>query len=401
MLKQLKGVLIVLACVATAIVLASCGAGAPAPPVEMPSPIVLKLVEFDELQIDLGKLTGGALTSLAPLKLNNPGQTYTDIGFNADRIKFYEEEILIPITEGIGAIDIPVGKNIHSFEGEVTFTQLSELILDTFFGTHNVKLDFSDYDFDGNGETEHCTGNTAELPVCVRFWLDDQRFIAWVFEEYPVREDNPATDADERTVGKGRFKIQLDNIYGIGWEIAVQYGQTLGENESKGYDAFLKGTINDNALVWFAGEDPFKTKIWRTHVRVLRDGPEATALKFVDSNDLMEALFNNTTPMTAADKRTDRYVEGFDFWAGSFYRDLIDEYGVKTGEGEQDMCANISTQITIEPSMCEDVGGRSIRIGVDPLFPEDGHPFISTPTEADTLMPADFPAAPPAGFPFL
>jgi hypothetical protein len=391
--KRLKTLFIFIICAASALILASCS-NPTAPPTlaETPVPVTLKFVEFDELQVDLSQLTEGASASITSSKLNNLQMDISSlIEFNANLIKAYEEEVLIPITEGLGAIEIPIDKNIQAFEGEVTFTQFSNLLLDTLFGTQGVKLDLRDYDWDDNGVSEGCSGHTAELPVCVRFWLNDKRFIAWVFEEYPI---------EGTTVGKGKFKILLDDIYGIGWEVAIFYSQTVDTGESKGYEAFLKATINDPdcAHLWCQSHD--EIKVVKQHMKVARDGPEEVALKSLDSNQLAEILLNNTTPETISVKATDRYVEGFDFWAGSFYRERTSG-GVIVEEGEQDICARISTKNREDQTGCEDVDGQNIRIGSDPLFPDDGHPFIFATTDADVALPTNFSEAPPADFPLL
>lgn len=139
--------------------------------------------------------------------------------------------------------------------------------------------------------------------------------------------------------------------------------------------------------------------IQRTHLKVSRDGPEAAAFKSVDSNDSTEAFFSGVSS-TYVWKGIERYIEGFDLWAASFYIDELDE-AVQYLTSEQDICALISTGIAVDPAQCENVGGQNIRIGVDPLFPVDGHPFIFALTDADVALPTDFSVAPPPDFPFL
>jgi hypothetical protein len=361
-----------------------CFGGEAAPVLaETPLPIsILKLVEFDELQIDLTQLTGD--TSASTSKAITWDQNVEVlIAQSAGMIYFFEENLLIPITEGLGAIEIPVDPNIQAFEGEVTFTQFSIFIEDSFFGTHNVKLDFRDFDNQG------CSGHTAALPICVRFWLDDRRFISWVFDEVPI------TTGEVTTVGKGRFKIFLDDLDGLTWEIAIAYDENLGAGESKVYDISMKGTNNGLSTIPWYGDS---LQVLRRRMKVSREGPEEVALKQFDTNQ--DAFFEHEDRSgTSIFKSVGRYIEGFDYWASSFYQNMVGSiFDEEAEQGAQDICARISLEAVVDSQECANVNGQNIRVLEDPLYPEDGHPFISAPTDADVAFPSDFSAAPPADF---
>jgi hypothetical protein len=378
-------------------------ASPPSPPLEVPLPIVLKFVEFDALTTDLNTLTGASSPSLVASKVVNPGENVAElIESTALLVQMFENEILIPVTKGIGDLEIPVDENIQAFEGEVTLTMYSDFFLSSLLGRHEVKLDFRDYDFDGNGVAEGCSGHTAELPICVRFWLDDKRFIAWVFESYPVTEDDPGTIQDDRTVGKGKYKVFLENVSGVTWEIATSYEQTIGDAEGKAYDTYLKGTTIDHFTFFaYVSDEGQEIQATRQHLRISREGPEETALKSIDMNQSFDVPVQQGAVETVRSKDAQRFREGSDRWAGSIFRESLSQGVISVNTAEQDICAQISTKLAVELGQCDDVNGESIRIGFDPLFPEDGHPFINGVTDADVALPADFSAAPPLDFPSL
>lgn len=151
------------------VLLAPCSqnpAGPPAPPAEVPIPSVIDFPET--LLIDINEIE--AQTSLsAPLAAVAPGGEFSDIIVaGADLANSINDfnDVVLSIFEGL---EVPVSHEQATFE------------------TADVKIDFGDFDVDGDGADEGCTGCTCPVgcaetcptsaaladfePVCYRAWF--------------------------------------------------------------------------------------------------------------------------------------------------------------------------------------------------------------------------------------
>ena len=149
---------------------------------EIPTPVTLRFVEPTDARIDFTSIKQpGASASTS--KVVNIGDDVTDL-IDAGPL-FFDDVIdgfLVPATESISDLAIPTDVNTTHFETSIIFSTTTGYLA----GLHDVIIDFGDFDYDNDGATEQCSGNNAQLPVCVRFWLDNERYLAWVFEEFQV-----------------------------------------------------------------------------------------------------------------------------------------------------------------------------------------------------------------------
>ncbi len=387
MKKRLFVIILAGACLLTAMVLSTCGgnpAGVPAPPVEMPTPIVLKFVDPNALAIDLTTIGTAAAPSIRIEKAVGPGRYFYDIlqgPMTIDRVN----GTLTFANSGINEIEMPVSTTTTTFSATIAFSSATGV----FAGTHKVDISFSDYDFDNNGATEGCSGHTAALPVCVRLWLDDQRYIAWIFDEYPFDATDSDAPGGQATIGKGRFKVFYSasliddpSMVPANETItqAVYYSQTLSPVEEKSTEVFEEALSPDGT---YFTEDVVATE-GKSHVVVAQTGPPVSALKRVDV--VTHALLFNPALNTFGsidDAYVGQYVEGQDYWSGSKTNTALFPGGTPFTYTISDVCAQISTADAVAQSYCEALGIRVL-----------DEPFIRAFLAADVAIPTNFPATP-------
>ncbi len=357
--------------VIVSILLISCGgnpAGVPAPPVEIPSPIVLKFVEPSQLQINMATVSPSISVSMA---VGPDGEFTTEIAFGAYVQESVWHYLLSPALSGISAIEVPVDTVTTTFHETVDFGYVgADYLLN---GTHDVKIDFADFDFDNNGAMEGCSGHTASLPICARMWIDDERYSAWVFATYPVVDD-PATAENEAAPGTGRFKIY----------IAGNPGEPDGYGKVN-YDFQDPLTLLSEAFIVLLYGDNTAMGL---HERVTQHGAAATALKQVGYNQAIDNIADaNPTNLIGIGDYLAQFREGYDYWSGSIHGlDATNPTVMGPLKNLDNQCALISTGNGTAEGDCTTVGGIDISVGA--------LPFLTPVTFSDVAVPNDFPALP-------
>jgi hypothetical protein len=93
-----------------------------------------------------------------------------------------ESEQLFSLLIGpLQTLSIPRASTVTTFTSSLTFgngpgSRSATLI---------AAIDFADFDLDGDGKPEGCSGHTAALPICLRIWLDGERFLAGRLDAIP------------------------------------------------------------------------------------------------------------------------------------------------------------------------------------------------------------------------
>ncbi len=374
--------LIFATCGAPTIPTAESPAGPPAPPVELPSPIVLKFVAPEDLTIDLSSISGDEEAypnimkavgdyieldiTLGPIVANNIYTTY-----------------FRPSLYVFTLIEMPVGVDIHTFETTIDIPASADLgYLSLLVGPHNVKIDFADYDLDSVNGTEGCSGNTAELPVCARVWLDNQRYLAWVFDTFPYEAGDPNAPGGLATTGNGRFRYYVEGIPDEGMiigdiyvSLASLYSEQVTEPRTKHLEHFILAPQIEE------GDD---VREWRFHIVEDQQGPEETALKLINLNLLRDYVKpnaeNNDYDIL---KYIGRFVEGGDYWSGSNGGETYYMSGDPVIGATYNLCGYIPTFTEVETLNCDNAG---ISVG--------NMEFVRAATAADAVLPEDFPLTP-------
>jgi len=385
--RKFRRVLLVLALAAIPLLGFACGTAAPpSAPSEVPSPIVLKFVEPEDLRVNLDTIAPATTPSINVYDAINPGGEFGDIiTFGQPAVTSTEENFIIPTLAGISEIGIPISDTTTTFTDTVTFSSAAGFLA----GTHEVKIDFGDYDYDNDGSTEGCSGHTAALPICVRFWLDDARYLAWVFQAYPL-DDDPATAANEKTAGQGRFKIFLneenpligDNEDFVTY-VAVNYTEDAA-NERLDIEQYLQAirVKPDSDIGFLDIVAAFQEFDW--HLTAFKIGAEATAVK----NASLNAYFDIADP-TSGDtgywrfKWLGQYIEDKDFWSGSFFKEGQMNALPPATQLQENICAQLPSGNAADTTECQALG-----------IYVDGIPFATDFTEAAVAIPNEFPATP-------
>jgi len=358
--------------------LAACtgGRGAPAPPVEIPS-----LVTFPatlEINVDTIATTQQAANMKAQVG-SGPFTSLIVVGADLARTTFnFTVRLALRPLE---VLQIPVRPDV--FRIEIPVTEGSSP------GT--FKIDFSDFDFNGDGMGEGCSGCTcpagcgfgscptsapaAELKsVCYRVWFKPQgaaeftRFIAGVFTRLPVRDD-PTTPADEENPGNGRFRRAEFNLspdqpsqLGAVYEHAAE---TDPRNKSTQVTARTEFPVEGGGTgVTFANIDV-------NQVGLENPSDPLNLQKTVRTTS--QGVVDGGNPNTL--QYRGRFREDADFFSGTV---------VNPGGEVPLFCAQISTGAAAEnPGACDEIG-----ISVADL------PFLPVAGPSDVDLPADFPLAP-------
>ncbi len=343
-IKWIKTIVLILVFAGLTTILSTCGgnpAGVPAPPVEMPSPIVLKFVEPADLKIDLSTISMAAPSINVYDAVGIGGQYSDEIGLFGPSSVQIADYVIARVLTGISEIAIPVNDTTLTFEDYVTFVTPSSGI-DLLSGTHHVEIDFADYDFNGDGVNEGCSGHTAMIPICVRFWLDGDPFMSMVIEQFSYIGDPNVVTADQ-TIGIGRFRTYVPDLNGDAQSFAVNYNNET--TDQKLVELFMKATIADR---------PWGASILQRidmHAELSQRGAYATAKKGVN----MSASWGFSDRADQTLQYLGLYLEGNDFWGGSFFTDMM--WFSADVENFTNVCARISTGNAAEdPTICDTLG---------------------------------------------
>jgi hypothetical protein len=158
----------------------------PTPPAEIPASLTIP--SGSSLSINIDRIASGAPPALegAALKavVTSNGEFKNIVEGIGDEGKFVEDDLnslLDPYTQLI----IPVGTNIKTFKPELSVVGQKGSVIDFA----EISIDFADFDIDNDGFTEGCSGNTEQLPICMRIWADGKKQMAAVFTAYPTKEN--------------------------------------------------------------------------------------------------------------------------------------------------------------------------------------------------------------------
>ncbi len=290
-----------------------------------------------------------------------PGIYGGAISFAANVSRFAHDHlnsVLLPLN----AIQIPVEATRHHMDTVISIGSV----------TYTVHLDFRDFDIDGNGVSEGCSGNTAQLPICVRAWIFDfplapgayTKFFAARFDAFPT-ESNP---------GAGQVRGHDLNLFQF--QVRADYDHVDPEN--KFTDVFMGLIFDPDNPTNPDPSGPDTGLIARFRAFVSQLGPDATALKTA----------NGTSPdfeLSGPGFRGSgfgRWLEDKDFWLGSFESD--DPLFIAPQYHFSNLCALISTG---------DAAGDQGICGANGLKISDLD-FLPAPVKEDVQF-FDFPAAPP------
>lgn len=313
-------------------------AAPPAPPAELPSALVLP--ESISISVDKTR-SGGGVTALEAAALVGPGEFSEQIAFGPN-LSYFANQRLNGLLGPLHAIRIPVSPTLAKMDA----------LLIVGSKAYVAHLNFGDFDLDGDGAKEGCSGSTASLPLCVRIWLDDgshqARLLAARFDAFPT-ETNP---------GAGSLRGKDLSFSGPESVIQVAASYDHADPADKFTDSFF-GYIDET--------DPTNPFVpFGIHAFVSQLGPDATALKFTSgaSND---------------GRGLGRWREDQDFWSGSF------DGGVGDPRNIRDQCAQISTGSAADALLC---GPKGVDIDV-------GETDYIDFTAVGDLVFNDFPATAP------
>ncbi len=286
-------------------------AAPPAPPQEVPA---LSLPQ--DLSINLDKVIPPTNTPLTALTSSNiaPPQPIEG-GVIANSMSGIIDQILATFRD----LKIPIDSR-SSFETE----------FDSASGPSRLSFHFEPFDLDKDGVPEPCSGNTLTAPVCIRMTVDDQLFLAGVFD-VPPTASNP---------GSGRFRINAaadpNALTGETLLIGVRY------NEEKAEDRLLE--------IFVIGR-PSETseETLNLHFLVTQKGPTETAFKTVDAFSKIEdvdALARVAFAKTFTDSEV-IYLAGF--------KESEDQLAVSL-DNQPYQCFRISTLTEDSIQTCSDSG---------------------------------------------
>jgi len=328
-------------------------AAPPGPPAEIPTSLRIP----KDLGLDLEKVQAALVVAsdagdTGPKSAVVPdGEFSEEVAGSTGTVQFFTEA-LSGLLDPYNQLLIPVGTNIHTFQGVSVVQGAGRLEFVEF------KIDFSDFDFDNDGAKEKCSGHTAALPVCMRIYADGERQIAGVFTAFPT-ETNP---------GAGRL-MGLNVTHAV---FPFPKGDFLGLN----YDAHDPSAGKSvEFLVRGNPDNPGGGgKGIKFHLALDQVGEEATSLKTVNINFELEDGGTSVVQCVA------RWKEDRDFWSGTLHRDPPDP---DAGDDITNQCVNLLTADGVETSECA-------AIGIDVT----GLDFIPLPDETTLFLPEDFPESP-------
>lgn len=305
-------------------------AAPPAPPAEVPAALVFP----QSVSINVDKVRAGAPGPSLSALVGAGGEFSNEISFGPN-VVFLENSILDGILGPLHELEIPVSRDVTNFHKII---RVGDRLV-------ALKIDFSDYDFNGNGVEEGCSGDTAALPICYRIWADGRRVLAGMFEKtFPVPGNT----------GAGRFVgVPVDTDFDFTHVPAAVYDHR--DPLKKTTEMFI--VFPDEADTVFP------------HALVTQVGPEESALKTVNVNSGDDVF-----------RAVGRWFEDEDFWIGSF-EDPFD--ASPDFDQFENQCAVISTGAAAPPEACESLG-----LDISTVKPVRPTRF------QDTLFPADFPERP-------
>lgn len=379
-------------------------ASAPAPVAEIPSAISLpESVQVSTPEVAAAGPAGFALQVLELVKgivVDVGGEYFDAITFGFDINEMTNAAVSVVLAE-LSQLEFPTNPLTTTFESP-----------DGFLGAA-VKIDFSDYDYDGDGTTEGCTGCTCPTgcdtecpaqapidslrPICYRIWSDFNNdpgtftpLMAGILNLVPIKDD-PNTPDDEENAGVGTFRIDLVTNPGNPGEdpntvvhVGSNYDHRDFDNpldESTEYFLYIEEST--------AAMPPDATV---SHVLVQQQAignvPNPDSLLKTIQESINQPVGDNTDSNF---QYIARYRTDFDFWSGTFLNNLLYSVGSAFAvppdiDNFTAACAQLSTAIGVDQNTCIDLGIDVTNV-----------PFLSLifPDDPEVNLPADFPPTPP------
>jgi hypothetical protein len=363
----------------------------PTPPLEIPTALTFP----QSVGIDVSKIGPPGGSSALTLKGQvTPGGEFSDtISLGSITFTAFNDLLTDTFLKLVNSLEIPIDPKVKTFEGNFNVAGVLP---------QAVKIDFADYDFDGDGSKEGCTGCTCPVgcsadtcpveaatsdlkPVCYRMWVQNpttkafEPFMAGRFDILSTTDD-PTTVTDEENAGNGRFRAGFV-IPGAASSESLSFGVLYHHKDidhplSKSTEFFVQDHTADLTDAPIAALD--------VHTLASQDDP--TGSGSVSSLRKTILLDERETPPPADSPGVVQYLgrfrDDFDFWSGSFHLEGIKEGAPKVVD-EKDVCARISTGDAVSNNDCLD-------LGID----VDDEPFTSPVTDTDAAFPVDFPETP-------
>lgn len=220
-----------------------------------------------------------------------------------------------------------------------------------------VKVDFSDFDADGDGNKDGCSGHTGAVPICIRVWIEGERYLSARLDVLPTQE----------LAGAGRFTaVKIPSLPGgeAGTTVSISY-------DHRRLDHRL------TELYWGApSEDPQLGK-WATirHLTIEQSGAPAAAQKTINLTDVMPSQPGSTL------KYVGRYRDDGSLWFGA-----VNVTGVFTQLGLLAFgfsCVDLTSGQTVDKTQCESQGVAFTNIA-----------HLPAGTDKELSLPAGFPGSP-------
>jgi len=370
--------------------------GSPAPPVEIPP-----ILSFPAtVGIDVSAISGAsapaassALRSSVRLQVGAGGEFSNLIALGGTTFSVFNQfldDLLLPLQ----SVEIPTSPPRTTFEGVINIPGILP---------QRVKVDLADFDLDGDGQPEGCTGCSCPLGcsesscpleapvsalkrVCYRVWIQDpssglfERFMAGFFDVMPTR-DNPETQVNEENPGKGRFRLGIENEPVEEGNQDLFFGVIYNHQDfSKPLDKITEMFVQDHRF------DSAENRVEANDVHALVNQQDALGKGDPRALEKTVKLDMRSFPQTDENPGTVRYIgrfrDDFDFWSGTVLVKGLENGQPKTVSFEN-VCARISTGNAASSSNCED-------LGIDVT----GEQFINPVIPDDVILPADFPLVP-------
>ncbi len=295
-------------------------AAPPAPLAELPGALLVP-----DARIDVSEIASVPAPEGVSFLVGSGGRYSDEIAIAPNRIGDTNLNfglILAPLED----LRIPVGEDVTRF---VSSIEVPDFPVPRRL---EVRLDFADFDYDGDGAREGCSGHTAALPVCLRMWSGGERFIAAVFDQFP----------SEVNRGAGRLKFLFNSqVSGGGGDTGVRFAFVYDHFDPE--DLFTE-------IALFIPPESFALGLRRAQISQV--GPEGSAKKTINFSDKFD--FGRPKPSTV------RYVgsfrQDFDFWSGSLL--VSEDLLASTPElsNFKGICAQISSGNGVLIGTCRDLG---------------------------------------------
>lgn len=349
-----------------------CLSGSSSPPV--PSAEIPPFLVFPPTtSIDVDKIAPAAL------KLSVPAggafsQAVTNGATTAAAINTFNDTALSPIS-GV-RVSVSSSATFYDSQSDTSFT-----------GANPIKVDFGDFDLDGDGSAEGCSGCVCPVgcttscptegaiadfhPICFRLWVNRsgtyERWLAGKITDAPT---DPDRDGIFDNPGTGRYR-SLQSVEQGGVTHTVLLGAVYDHTDT--FDPFMKETE------LFVRDD---TATSRERSHVLTQQEKATSSSTVSSEVRKTLNINATETDPSETTVTDllqylaRFRDDMDFWVGTVT--------TEGGSAAENQCVDLTTGEATAATNCSDN-----RLSLDGSV-------VSPATDADVAFPGQdqFPIDP-------